>query len=82
MSAQSPLWYFKDWSSTGAAFQANFQQHIASAKAYDLTGKLLKSGALNHNQSFSIDLSGYPAGMYLLLVSSLNQTYSGKLVKF
>jgi V8-like Glu-specific endopeptidase len=51
----------------------SFQQPISEIKVYDLQGRLIKTVPVNNTKT-TIDITGQPAGMYLLQIISGNET--------
>src|SRR5699024_8705271 len=54
----------------------NFTKSIESVSVYDIAGKVLRTVT---NKSF-INLSGYPAGVYFLIIKHNNEYYTQKLI--
>ena len=47
----------------------------------NLTGKIIASGLVQHNETVSIDMSNIPKGLYIIHVTDQNNIYSAKVIK-
>ena len=59
----------------------NFVENINSIKVFDMSGRLIRSIAPSSVQTYDVDFSGFPAGIYVLTASSANHKLSKKIRK-
>ncbi len=62
-------------------FQGKIPETSATVFLYNQTGKLLKSQVVGQNTSLNINLSGYPAGIYILRLSMQDKVSEWKIIK-
>lgn len=58
-----------------------FVENISNIKIFDMSGRLIRSIALGSVQSYEVNFSGLPAGIYVLTASSANHKLSKKIRK-
>ena len=58
-----------------------FVENINSIKVFDMSGRLIRSIAPSSVQTYDVDFSGFPAGIYVLTASSANHKLSKKIRK-
>ena len=58
-----------------------FVENINSIKIFDMSGRLIRSIAPSSVQTYDVDFSGFPAGIYVLTASSANHKLSKKIRK-
>ncbi|NJK93543.1 MAG: T9SS type A sorting domain-containing protein [Bacteroidales bacterium] len=62
-------------------FQGKIPEISATVFLYNQTGKLMKSQVVGQNTSLNINLSGYPAGIYILRLSMQDKVSEWKIIK-
>lgn len=58
-----------------------FVENINNIKIFDMSGRLIRSIAPSSVQTYDVDFSGLPAGIYVLTASSANHKLSKKIRK-
>ena len=58
-----------------------FVENINNIKIFDMSGRLIRSIAPSSVQTYDVDFSGFPAGIYVLTASSANHKLSKKIRK-
>ena len=58
-----------------------FVENINNIKIFDMSGRLIRSVAPSSVQSYEVNFSGLPAGIYVLTASSANHKLSKKIRK-
>jgi len=58
-----------------------FIENINSIKIFDMSGRLIRSIVPSSVQTYDVDFSGFPAGIYVLTASSANHKLSKKIRK-
>jgi hypothetical protein len=55
--------------------------HQWNARLMNIAGKLVKEAEVSNGEDLQLDLSPYPAGLYMLVLSNGKDIYNSKIIK-